>query len=110
MGRNALVVLVIGVLEGPKGTLPFRCVEGHQVALLQVLKQALREAVEQKKDILLCDTSGRLHTNWALMEELSKVERELGKGMEGAPHEVLLVLDGSTGLNMMNQVQSIIKS
>lgn len=69
-----------------------------------MLKQALREAVEQEKDILLCDTSGRLHTNWALMEELSKVERELGRVLIGAPHEVLLVLDGSTGLNMMNQV------
>ena len=77
--------------------------EGEKPA--RVLRRALREAGDAGVDVLLCDTSGRLHTNWALMEELAKVERELGKGQEGAPHEVLLVLDGSTGMNMMNQVR-----
>lgn len=77
--------------------------EGEKPA--RVLRRALREAGEAGVDALLCDTSGRLHTNWALMEELAKVERELGKGQPGAPHEVLLVLDGSTGMNMMNQVR-----
>lgn len=66
----------------------------------------MREAGEQGCDVILCDTSGRLHTNWQLMEELAKVERELKKRNTNAPHEVLLVLDGSTGLNMLNQVRA----
>ena len=68
----------------------------------------MREAGEQGCDVILCDTSGRLHTNWQLMEELSKVEREIQKINEAAPHEVLLVLDGSTGLNMLNQVCALL--
>ena len=70
-----------------------------------MLTRAVREAGEQGCDVILCDTSGRLHTNWQLMEELAKVEREIKKRNANAPHEVLLVLDGSTGLNMLNQVR-----
>ena len=69
----------------------------------KVLASAVTAAQEAKCDLLLCDTSGRLHTNWQLMEELAKVERSVSKRQKGAPHEVLLVLDGSTGLNMLNQ-------
>ena len=75
---------------------------------MQVLVRAVREAKEQECDIILCDTSGRLHTNWQLMEELAKVERDIGRKTPGAPHEVLLVLDGSTGLNMLNQVRALV--
>lgn len=47
--------------------------------------------------MVICDTSGRLHTNAGLMEELAKSKRAIGKRLPGAPHEVLLVLDGTTG-------------
>lgn len=60
---------------------------------------------ENKIDVLLCDTSGRLHTNDGLMAELAKCGRSLSKAHPGAPHETLLVLDGTTGLNMMTQAR-----
>lgn len=47
--------------------------------------------------MVICDTSGRLHTNIGLMEELAKCKRSISKRMEGAPHETLLILDGTTG-------------
>ena len=47
--------------------------------------------------MLLCDTSGRLHNNYELMEELQGCKAALTKGMAAAPHETLLVLDGTTG-------------
>jgi len=56
-------------------------------------------------DVLLCDTSGRLHTNDGLMAELAKCGRSLAKALPGAPHETLLVLDGTTGLNMTAQAR-----
>ena len=56
------------------------------------------------------DTAGRLHTKNNLMAELQKVHRVMGKRLPGAPHEVLLVLDGSTGLNALNQAQEFHKS
>ena len=55
--------------------------------------QAMREGT----DLVICDTSGRLHTNIGLMEELAKCKRSIGKRLPGAPHEVLLILDGTTG-------------
>lgn len=70
-----------------------------------VLYQAVQQAVSSGADVVLCDTSGRLHTNLDLMEELVKCRRSIGKCLEGAPHEVLLVLDGTTGLNMLNQAK-----
>jgi len=54
--------------------------------------------------VVMIDTAGRLPTQLHLMEELRKVKRVIGKAMEGAPHEVLLVLDGNTGQNMLAQV------
>lgn len=56
--------------------------------------------------VVLIDTAGRLPTQQHLMEELRKVRRVLGKAMEGAPHETLLVLDGNTGQNMLAQVRA----
>ncbi len=59
---------------------------------------------------LLVDTAGRLHTKHNLMKELEKLHRVLGKQLPGAPHEVLLVLDGSTGMNALNQAREFNKS
>ena len=68
--------------------------------------QAVDEALAMGDvDVVLADTSGRLHTNCDLMDELVGVKKSIGKRMEGAPHETLLVLDGTTGLNMLNQAR-----
>lgn len=70
-----------------------------------VLLEAVRKGVEEGYDLVLCDTSGRLHTNYNLMEELRACHRAVSKALPGAPHEVLLVLDGTTGLNMLPQAR-----
>lgn len=70
----------------------------------QVLAGTVTAAQDSGADVVLCDTSGRLHTNWRLMDELQLVVQDIDGVQKGAPHETLLVLDGSTGLNMMNQV------
>jgi signal recognition particle GTPase len=62
-----------------------------------VRAQAVEAAVTRGLDLVVCDTSGRLHTNLGLMEELAKCRRALGKRLPGAPHQALLVLDGTTG-------------
>ena len=56
-------------------------------------------------DVVIADTAGRLTTQLHLMEELKKIRRVIGKAMDGAPHEVLLVVDGNTGQNALSQVQ-----
>ncbi len=66
---------------------------------------ALKAAQARDMDFLIIDTAGRLHTKVNLMEELKKISRVLGKAMENAPHEVLLVLDGSTGQNALIQAK-----
>ncbi len=71
---------------------------------LWVLVASSPAALTLQVDIVICDTSGRLHTNLDLMDELGRVHRAIGKRLAGAPHETLLVLDGTTGLNMLNQV------
>ena len=57
-------------------------------------------------DVVLIDTAGRLHNQIGLMEELAKVKRVMGRQVEGAPHEVLLVLDASTGQNALRQAEA----
>ena len=57
-------------------------------------------------DVVIADTAGRLPTQVHLMEELKKIQRTIGKAQEGAPHEVLLVVDGNTGQNALAQVKS----
>ena len=57
-------------------------------------------------DVVIADTAGRLTTQSHLMEELKKIRRVIGKAQEGAPHEVLLVVDGNTGQNALSQVQA----
>jgi fused signal recognition particle receptor len=57
-------------------------------------------------DVVIADTAGRLPTQLHLMEELKKIKRVINKAQEGAPHEVLLVVDGNTGQNALNQVKA----
>jgi fused signal recognition particle receptor len=57
-------------------------------------------------DVVIADTAGRLTTQAHLMEELKKIRRTIAKAQEGAPHEVLLVVDGNTGQNALSQVQA----
>ncbi|MCB0697561.1 MAG: signal recognition particle-docking protein FtsY [Chitinophagaceae bacterium] len=64
-----------------------------------------QSALAREVDIALIDTAGRLHNKAGLMEELSKIRRVIGKKIPGAPHEVLLVLDGSTGQNAVEQAK-----
>ncbi|HRZ38931.1 MAG TPA: signal recognition particle-docking protein FtsY, partial [Candidatus Paceibacterota bacterium] len=59
---------------------------------------------------LLVDTAGRLHTKNNLMKELQKVHRVMDKKLPGAPHEVLLVLDATTGMNALNQAREFHKA
>lgn len=66
---------------------------------------AARAAVDQGIEVLIVDTAGRLHTQKNLMAELEKIRRVIGKGCPGAPHEVLLILDGTTGQNAIAQAQ-----
>lgn len=65
----------------------------------------LSSAVKQGADVVIIDTAGRLHNKVALMNELSKVKRVMDKVVPGAPHEILLVLDGSTGQNAFEQAR-----
>jgi fused signal recognition particle receptor len=67
---------------------------------------AVQAGVARGVDIIMIDTAGRLHTRFNLMEELKKVHRVVGKAHAGAPHEVWLVLDATTGQNALQQARS----
>lgn len=68
-----------------------------------VIFDAIRQGADGGADMVLADTAGRLHTKTNLMDELKKVARVMGKAMEGAPHEILLVLDATNGQNAVAQ-------
>ncbi len=70
-----------------------------------VAYDAARAGVSRKKDVVILDTAGRLHTKVNLMEELKKVERVVSKEIPGAPHSTLLVLDATTGQNALSQAR-----
>lgn len=70
----------------------------------------VKEGVDQQMDIIIIDTAGRLHTKVNLMAELTKIKRVMQKVIPDAPHEVLLVLDGSTGQNAMVQATEFTKA
>jgi fused signal recognition particle receptor len=70
----------------------------------------LSSAVTQQADVVLIDTAGRLHNKVNLMNELGKVKRVMQKVLDDAPHEVLLVLDGSTGQNAFEQAKQFTKA
>ena len=74
-----------------------------------VAYDACEAALARNIDLLLIDTAGRLHTNVNLMEELTKVRRVIGKVIDGAPHQVLLVLDATTGQNALSQAETFSK-
>ncbi|RUM90088.1 MAG: signal recognition particle-docking protein FtsY [Thermodesulfatator sp.] len=65
----------------------------------------LEAAKAQGMDVVIVDTAGRLHTQVNLMEELKKIKRVMGRKMKGAPHEVFLVLDATTGQNAISQAK-----
>ncbi|HEV7816521.1 MAG TPA: signal recognition particle-docking protein FtsY [Janthinobacterium sp.] len=67
---------------------------------------AVQSAKARGLDVVMVDTAGRLPTQLHLMEELKKVKRVIGKGFDGAPHEILLVIDGNTGQNALAQVKA----
>jgi len=75
-----------------------------------VAHDAVTAAQARGTDYLFIDTAGRLHTKHNLMQELHKLHRVIGKQLPGAPHEVLLVLDGSTGMNALNQAREFNKA
>lgn len=64
---------------------------------------AMDRAVAEEYDVVIVDTAGRLHTQVNLMEELKKIKRVVGKRLHGAPHEIMLVLDATTGQNAISQ-------
>lgn len=67
---------------------------------------AVQTGIARSVDIVMIDTAGRLHTRFNLMEELKKVNRVVGKALPGAPHQVWLVLDATTGQNALQQARS----
>ena len=70
-----------------------------------VVFDALHAAKKRQADVVLIDTAGRLHTKVHLVEELKKIRRVTAKEQEGAPHEILLVLDATTGQNALQQAR-----
>ena len=66
----------------------------------------MKAAMAREVDVVIIDTAGRLHTKTPLMEEIRKVHRVIARELPGAPHEVLLVLDASTGQNALNQARA----
>ncbi len=75
-----------------------------------VAYDAVQAGVDQNVDVIIIDTAGRLHTKVNLMAELTKIKRVMQKVIPDAPHEVLLVLDGSTGQNAMIQAREFTKA
>ena len=74
-----------------------------------VAYDTVKKAVDEKYDVVIIDTAGRLHTKLNLMNELSKIKRVVQKFKPDAPHEVMLILDGSTGQNAFVQAEEFIK-
>ena len=71
-----------------------------------VVFDAIKKGVDEKYDIVICDTAGRLHSNAGLMDELKKLRRVSDKAMAGAPHETWMVLDATTGQNAISQAKT----
>lgn len=71
---------------------------------------AVKKGVDTHADVVIVDTAGRLHTKVNLMNELTKIKRVMQKFIEDAPHEILLVLDGSTGQNAFIQAKEFTKA
>jgi fused signal recognition particle receptor len=80
--------------------------QGQNADPAAVAYDTVAAAKARNAEIVLIDTAGRLHNKRALMDELSKIKRVMSKVVPGAPHEVILVLDASTGQNAMNQAKA----
>lgn len=80
--------------------------QGQNADPASVAYDTVAAAKARGSDVALIDTAGRLHNKKALMDELEKIKRVIGKVVEGAPHEVILVLDASTGQNAMVQAKA----
>ena len=83
---------------------------GYGADAASVAHDAVTAAQARKMDYLFIDTAGRLHTKHNLMQELQKLHRVIGKQLPGAPHEVLLVIDATTGMNALNQAREFNKA
>ena len=75
-----------------------------------VAYDCVKSAVSKDADVVLIDTAGRLHNRIDLMNELTKIRNVMGKVVPGAPHEVMLVLDGSTGQNAFQQAKEFMRA
>ena len=75
-----------------------------------VAHDTVAAAKSRNADVVLIDTAGRLHNKSHLMQELSKVRRVIEKELPGAPHETLLVIDGTTGQNGVNQAEAFLEA
>ncbi len=84
--------------------------QGMDADPASVAFDTLQSAKSKGSDVVLIDTAGRLHNKSHLMDELSKIKRVMDKVIPGAPHEVLLVLDGSTGQNAFEQAKQFTKA
>jgi fused signal recognition particle receptor len=84
--------------------------QGMNADPASVAFDTLESAKSKGADVVLIDTAGRLHNKAHLMDELSKIKRVMDKVVPGAPHEVLLVLDGSTGQNAFEQAKEFTKA
>lgn len=83
---------------------------GQNADPASVAYQAVQKGTEMGADVVIVDTAGRLHNKINLMNELAKIKRVMQKVTPAAPHEVLLVLDGSTGQNALNQAREFSKA
>jgi fused signal recognition particle receptor len=90
-GERLGVEVVSGAPESDPGAVAFNAVQA---------------GIARNMDLIIIDTAGRLHTRFNLMEELKKVNRVIGKALPGAPHEVWLVLDATTGQNALQQAKA----
>ena len=79
--------------------------QNHGADPSAVAYDTIQSAMAKNADVVLIDTAGRLHNKLHLMDELNKIKRVIEKQLPGAPHEVLLVLDGSTGQNALEQAK-----
>lgn len=80
--------------------------QGQNADPAAVAYDTVSSAKSKGSDVALVDTAGRLHNKKSLMEELGKIKRVMGKVTDGAPHEILLILDASTGQNAMQQAKA----
>ncbi len=80
--------------------------QGQNADPASVAYDTVASAKSKGADVVLIDTAGRLHNKKSLMEELAKIKRVMGKVVDGAPHEILLVLDASTGQNALQQANA----